>query len=81
MVSPWLDMASRALIQPDRRDRALKRYGDDLGRFQYMRFKGVFVDAWWRLRRSVIPTSDINRHEAFMSILKLSEAVTTDVPA
>jgi 2-polyprenyl-3-methyl-5-hydroxy-6-metoxy-1,4-benzoquinol methylase len=81
IVSPWLAIATRMFIQPDRRLRAERRYGDDLGRFQYMRFKGVFVDFWWWLRRSVIPTSDINRHEAFMSVLKLSKAVTTDEPA
>jgi SAM-dependent methyltransferase len=78
IVSPWLEMAFRIPLQPARQLRVQKRYGDDLGRFLYMKLKGVFVDAWWRLRRSVIPTSDINRHEVFMSVLKPSEIITTD---
>jgi len=73
MVSPCLEMAFRIPLQPSRQLRVRKRYGDDLGRFLYMKLKGVFVDIWWRLRRSVIPTSDINRYEIYMSVLKLSK--------
>jgi SAM-dependent methyltransferase len=72
IASPGLAAIFRMLVQPDRRLRLQKRYGSDLERYLYMRFKGVFVDAWWWLRRSVIPTSDINRHEVFMSVLKRS---------
>ncbi len=46
---------SRAL-----RLRVHKRYCDDVGSFLSMRLKGVFVDIWWWVRRSVVPTSDIN---------------------
>jgi SAM-dependent methyltransferase len=77
MVSPWLEMAFRIPLQPARQLRIQKRYGDDLGRYLYMSLKGVFVDAWWRLRRSIIPTSDINRHELYISVLKPSKVKVT----
>jgi len=73
IVAPLLLLAYRIPFNPPRQARIRKRYGNELGSFLYMWFKGFFVDFWWTLRRSVIPTSDINRHEAYMSILKLSK--------
>jgi hypothetical protein len=73
MVAPLLLLAYRIPFNPPRQARIRKRYGNELGSFLYMWFKGFFVDFWWALRRSIIPTSDINRHEAYMSILKLSK--------
>ena len=71
-VSRCLAMAYRIPLQPARQLRVQKRYGDELGRYLYLRLKGVFVDVWWWLRRAVIPTSDINRYELYMSVLKLT---------
>ena len=72
IISPWLVMIFRIPLVAERQLRIQKRYGDDLGRYLYLRLKGIFVDIWWWLRRIVIPTSDINRHELFMSVLKLT---------
>lgn len=77
IVAPFLLLAYRLPLQPERQRRVQQRYGDDLGRFLYMKLKGLFVELWWTLRRSVIPTSDINRHEVFMSVLKLSKPANT----
>lgn len=71
-VSQCLVIAYRIPLQPARQLRVQERYGDDLGRYLYLRLKGIFVDAWWWLRRTVIPTSDINRYELYMSVLKLT---------
>lgn len=71
-VSKCLEVAYRIPLQPARQLRVQKRYGDNLGRYLYLRLKGVFVDAWWWLRRAVIPVSDINRYELYMSVLKLA---------
>jgi len=79
LVAPLLLMAYRIPLQPERQLRVKKRYGDELGSFLYMRLKGIFVDIWWWLRRSVIPTSDINRHEVYMSVLRLSDSLAPGV--
>jgi len=75
VIAPLLLLAYRLPIQPERQARVQMRYGGNLGSFLYMRLKGVLVDAWWWFRRLLIPTSDINRHEVFMSILMLSAPV------
>ena len=72
-ISTCLELAFRIPIQPERQTRVKKRYNKDLGRFLYLRFKGMFVDAWWNIRRLVIPTSDINRYELYVSILKFKD--------
>ena len=77
IVSPWLEMVFRIPLQPAHQLQVQKRYGDDLGRYLYMKLKGVFVDTWWWLRRSIIPTSDINRHELYISVLKPSKSFIT----
>jgi SAM-dependent methyltransferase len=73
IVGLLLLLAYRIPLQPALQLRGQNRYGDSLGSYLYMRLKGIFFDAWWWLRRSVIPTSDINRHEVYMSVLKLSD--------
>jgi SAM-dependent methyltransferase len=77
IVSSMLLLAYRIPLQPARQLRVRKRYGDNLGSYLYMRLKGIFVDIWWWLRCSVIPTSDINRHEVYMSVLKLSDSAVS----
>lgn len=74
-VSRCLELAFLIPLQPERQLRIQNRYGDNLGRFLYLKLKGVFVDAWWWLRRGVIPTSDINRYELYVSVLTLSSDV------
>lgn len=69
-ASFFLELAYRLPLQRGRQLRVQKRYGESLGRYLVLRLKGVFVDIWWVLRRSVIPTSDINRYELYMSVLK-----------
>jgi SAM-dependent methyltransferase len=80
IVSPLLLLAYRIPVQPARQRRVQQRYGNDLGRYLFMRLKGVFVEIWWRIRRAVIPASDINRYELFMSVLKLSDPAAPNVP-
>lgn len=70
VVAPWLERAFHLSIDPARQLRVQRRYGKDLGSYLYMKLKGVAVDIWWRLRRCVIPSSDINRHELYISVLK-----------
>jgi len=72
VMSPLLLLAYRLPMQPERQRRIAKRYGKELGAFLSMKATGAMLEVWWRLRRTVIPTSDINRHEAYMSILKLA---------
>ena len=50
-----------------------KKYWDDLGRITFLKFNGVFVDIYWRLRRKFIPCSDNNRHELYMSVIKVTD--------
>ncbi len=50
-----------------------KKYGDDLGRITFLKFNGVFVDIYWRLPRKFIPCSDNNRHELYMSVIKVTD--------
>ncbi|MDT8307997.1 MAG: hypothetical protein RQ866_00590, partial [Bacteroidales bacterium] len=71
-ASRCLELAFRIPLQPARQARVKNRYGENLGRFLYLLLKGAFVDAWWLLRRVIIPTSDINRYELYVSILKLN---------
>jgi SAM-dependent methyltransferase len=80
ILSPWLVMIFRIPVAHVRQLRIQKRYGDDLSRYLYLRLKGVFVDIWWWLRRIVIPTSDINRHELYMSVLRLTGQATKSKP-
>jgi SAM-dependent methyltransferase len=72
LLSPLLERAFRILAPPARQQRMRMRYGGDLGCYLFMRLKGLPIEIWWRLRRSVIPTSDINRHEMFVSVLRVS---------
>ncbi|MFC1545938.1 methyltransferase domain-containing protein [Pseudomonadota bacterium] len=78
LASRCLELAFRIPLQPARQLRVKKRYGDSLGRFLYLLLKGVFVDAWWLLRRAIIPTSDINRYELYVSILKVNNCAGND---
>jgi SAM-dependent methyltransferase len=80
LASRCLELVFRIPLQPERQMRVKKRYGNNLGRFLYLLLKGVFVDAWWWLRRSIIPTSDINRHELYVSILKVNSSVRSNEP-
>lgn len=49
---------------------ANKNYGPLLNRYLYLRFKGLFYEAYWRVRRIVIPHSPINDHELFISVIR-----------
>jgi len=69
-LTPGLMLAFRLLLPHERQVRVKRRDGNELGRFLYLRFKGIFVEIYWRLHRSIVPTSDINRHELFMSVLR-----------
>ncbi len=71
LVSQCLAMLYKLPLQPERQLRVQKRYGGNIGRYLYLRMKGLFVDAWWWLRCAVIPTSDINQHELYVSVLRL----------
>ena len=80
VVAPLLLLAFRFPFNPPRQLRIKRRYGDDLGSFLYMRLKGFIVDFGWSAYRSLIPTSDINRHELFMSVLKSTAVSARDSP-
>jgi SAM-dependent methyltransferase len=71
-IAPLLACAFRIPLNPARQQRVRDRYRDDLGCFLYMRCKGLLIDLWWRLRRLAIPVSDINRHEMYISVLRVA---------
>jgi SAM-dependent methyltransferase len=75
LIAPLLLLLYKLPLQPERQARVARRYGPQLGSFLYMLFKGKLFEAWWRIRRLVIPTSDINRYEAFMSVIRLIKPV------
>lgn len=70
----WLTMLLtfffKFFVNKERRERIESRYQSDVGRLIYLKFKGLVFEIWWRFRRIAIPTSDINRHELFVSVLK-----------
>jgi SAM-dependent methyltransferase len=70
LLTPLLKIALRGGVSAERRRRIEVRYQNDVGRLLYLKFKGVLLEVWWKLRRLVIPTSDINQHELFVSVLK-----------
>lgn len=80
LVSPLLLLAYRIPLQRERQLRVQKRYGKDLGPFLFMRLKGILVEIWWGLRRSVIPANDINQYELYMSVLRSSDSSATSRP-
>lgn len=50
---------------------AAGNYGPLLERYLYLRFKGLFAEAAWRMRRIVIPHAPINDHELYVSVLRM----------
>jgi SAM-dependent methyltransferase len=70
LVTPLLTTVFRAAVNEDRRKRIQARYHDEVGRMLYLKLKGVFLEIWWRFRRLSIPSSAINEHELFVSVLK-----------
>lgn len=70
LVTPLLKIAFRIAVPEDTRNRIEARYQDQVGRMLHLKLKGVFLEAWWRLRRLSIPSSSINEHELFVSVLK-----------
>jgi SAM-dependent methyltransferase len=71
LISPALGVAARALYPRSKLAQVQARYGGETARFLYVRFLGMLFGAFWSLRKLFIPTSDINRHELFVSVLTL----------
>jgi SAM-dependent methyltransferase len=51
-------------------DRIKEKYLNNTGRYFYFSIKGKLFGAYWFVRRLLIPSSDINRYELYMSVLK-----------
>jgi 2-polyprenyl-3-methyl-5-hydroxy-6-metoxy-1,4-benzoquinol methylase len=77
LISPVL-MFTFKMIAPRRlRSRVLKKHAaTQLPRLLYVRAIGVLFSAFWRLYRLLIVSSQINRHEVFLSVLR-SESIST----
>jgi SAM-dependent methyltransferase len=58
------------LLPQERRVRVERRYGNDLGRFVILRVKAAAFEFLWRLYRPLVITSDLNKHELFVSVLE-----------
>jgi 2-polyprenyl-3-methyl-5-hydroxy-6-metoxy-1,4-benzoquinol methylase len=54
----------------NRGGRIKQLYGSESGRFLYLLLKGSLFGIYWKFRRLLIPQSDINRFEVFVSVLR-----------
>lgn len=70
LITPFLKIAFRRVISKEGRARLEARYSDEIGRILYLKLKGFFLQAWWRLRVLPIPSSRLNQYELFVSVLK-----------
>lgn len=70
LFSGMLNIFHRRLAPAVKRAKLERLYGDDVGRYIYLRAQGRLVDAWWKLRRLSIPSSDINEYELFVSVIR-----------
>ncbi len=69
-VKPLLEMALGK-----KKVRQMKSiHGNATDRIMYMRLTGKLFDVFWHAYQKIIPTSDINRHELFISVLKKDTA-------
>jgi SAM-dependent methyltransferase len=78
LAAPFLLLTFRLLVRGKRRNRLIDKYGDDLDRVLYLKVGQFLFGAWWWCRRSVIPTSDINRYELFVSVLTHAETANSE---
>lgn len=58
-------------IKPQRYASLLRSYDKDLPAFLYLKFMSSAFKIFWVLYRTLIITSDINKHETYMSVLRL----------
>lgn len=73
VMAPALSSVISAVLRiTGRGSRTRQKYGDEFGRFLFLSFKGALFGAYWKLRRFLIPQSDINKFELFVSVLKKS---------
>ena len=70
LATPMLKIAFRNTFSDERRMRIEARYKDEVERMLYLKLKGIFLEVWWKFRRLLIPISDINKHELFISVIK-----------
>jgi SAM-dependent methyltransferase len=70
MVAPFLKIAFQRAVRSEKKLSFESRYRGDVNRMLYLKLKGLVLEAWWRLRRLSIPSSDINEHELYVSVLK-----------
>lgn len=69
LIGPILEFLFRLLKSRSEYERLKEKHSATFDRLLYMRVKGLFIDFFWQIYRLFIPTSDINRHELFVSIL------------
>jgi SAM-dependent methyltransferase len=75
LISPLLRAAFEMLAPRDLRSRLGKKYPDAaLSRLLYVHAVGAVFSLLWRLYRLLIISSPINRHEVFLSVLRIDEA-------
>lgn len=72
-VSTPLQAMYRRTASKSKIMRLEKLYGNELGRYLYLKVLGRIVDAWWGVRRILIPSSDINEYELFVSVIKRND--------
>lgn len=70
IVTPIIKLVFRATVHGEKRTLFESRYREDVNRMLYLKLKRLVLEAWWRLRRLSIPSSDINKHELYVSVLK-----------
>lgn len=66
-----------SLLPADRKERIARRYGQDLGRFLYLKMKAFLFEIFWRIYRLVLITSDLNKHELFISVIERKGLINT----
>jgi SAM-dependent methyltransferase len=75
LISPLLNAAFKILAPRDLRSRLRKKYPDAaLSRLLYVHAVGAVFSVLWGLYRLLIISSPINRHEVFLSVLRIDEA-------
>lgn len=70
VLSRFLPALFRAGFGRRKYTAASERYGAELPRYLYLRLVGMLFEAFWRLYRSLIITSPINRYELFLSVIR-----------
>lgn len=72
-LRPIIFLIAMVLIGQEKKSKLKLQYKDLLPRYLYLKVLGMIFEAYWRVRRMLIPSSAINEYELFISVVSRSE--------